>query len=118
MLMETVPKQEADLMFDDLKLAPKDEDEMEDFRDYDDESDDVDSKLDTNKTGGDDEDEDESIATPAPAPPIPVITGSEEQAEVTIVVIEEEEPEAPVERKPAKSAKKASPKPVVKKATA
>ncbi len=56
MLMETVPKQEADLMFDDLKLAPKDEDEMEDFRDYDDESDDVESKLDDYE---DDEDDDE-----------------------------------------------------------
>ena len=33
-------------MFDDLKCSPKDEDEMEDFRDYGDESDDVDSKLD------------------------------------------------------------------------
>ncbi len=38
-------KQETDWMFDNLKFAPKDEDEMEDFRDYGDEGDEVDSKA-------------------------------------------------------------------------
>ena len=48
-------------MFDDLKLAPKDEDEMEDFRDYDDESDDVDSKLDDYEDDEDDDDEEDLL---------------------------------------------------------
>ncbi len=66
MLMETVPKQETDWMFDDLKFAPKDEDEMEDFRDYGDESDDLDSKLDDYEDDEDeDEDEDEIVAAVA-----------------------------------------------------
>ena len=38
-------------MFDDLKFAPKTEDEMEDFRDYGDEGDDLDSKLDNYEDG-------------------------------------------------------------------
>ena len=48
-------------MLDDLKLAPKDEDEMEDFRDYDDEGDDMDSKLDDFDDDDDDDDEDETV---------------------------------------------------------
>ena len=54
-------------MFDDLKLAPKDEDEMEDFRDYEDEGDDSTRSSTTYEEDEDDEEEDESPAkTPAP----------------------------------------------------
>ena len=52
--METVPKQETDWMFDDLKFAPN-EDEMEDFRDYGDDGDDTESKLDDYEDDEDDE---------------------------------------------------------------
>ncbi len=51
-------------MFDDLKFAPKDEDEMEDFRDYDDESDDVDSKLDDYEDDEDDDEEEDLLIVP------------------------------------------------------
>ena len=42
-------------MFDDVKLAPKDEDEMEDFRDYDETE--IDSKLDDYEDDEEDEEE-------------------------------------------------------------
>ncbi len=51
-------------MFDDLKLSPKDEDEMEDFRDYGDESDDLESKLDDYEEDDEDDDEEESLIKP------------------------------------------------------
>ena len=67
-------------MFDDLKFAPKDEDEMEDFRDYGDEGDEVDSKLDDYEDD-EDEDVDEDVlgkltAAVAVAPPPPEVVWS------------------------------------------
>src|ERR1700691_3127992 len=112
MLMETVPKQETDWMSDDLKFAPKDEDEMEDFRDYGDEGDDVDSKLDDYEDDEDEDEDDEAvIAAVASLPPEVVVVAVVEE-----VIGEAPKAEAPPARKPVKSASKAAPKPVVKKA--
>src|SRR5580658_9942919 len=101
MLMETVPKQETDWMLDDLKFAPKDEDEMEDFRDYGDESDDVDSKLDDYEDDEDEDDEDilGTLVVAAAIPPPPEVV-------VVAVIDEGEAPKAEAQppRKPVKSA--------------
>src|SRR5665213_1048884 len=98
-------------MFDDLKLSPKDEDEMEDFRDYGDDSDDVESKLDDYEDDEDeDEDDDESSAVPVLARVIvPQMPSVLDPVDIAIIVIEEEiEPEGPPRRKPAQPAKKLS----------
>ncbi len=55
-------------MSDDLKFAPKDEDEMEDFRDYGDEGDEVDSKLDDYEDDEDDDDDDDDALANWPWP--------------------------------------------------
>src|SRR5947209_3692705 len=72
MLLVICLKQEPHRMFDDPKLAMKDEDEMEDFRDYDDEADDLDSKLDDYEEDEDEEDDEEvagaKVVAPVPAP--------------------------------------------------
>ena len=59
-------------MFDDLKLSPKDEDEMEDFRDYGDESDDLESRLDEYEDEDDEEEEEELTR-----PPVVVVVAAE-----------------------------------------
>src|ERR1700733_2751286 len=103
-------------MFDDLKLAPKDEDEMEDFRDYDDESDDVESKLDNYEDDEADDDEEDLLIIPVAAPGAPAKPDLGAPMVVEVLVIEASD--APPARIPAKSAKKASPKPPAKKAAA
>src|ERR1700749_3679645 len=96
-------------MFDDLKCSPKDEDEMEDFRDYGDESDDVDSKLDDYEEDEDEEDEEEESPNPIIAA---IVAVAEEISPSGSETDESKEPpaESQPERKPVKSARKASPK--------
>ena len=69
-------------MFDSLKLAPNNEDEMEDFHDYEDEEhSELDSKLDDYEDEDDDEDEEE-VGGAAPPPLVePVLGGAMHPAE-------------------------------------
>ena len=53
-------------MFDRYQLTPRDEDEMEDFRDYDDENTEVGSKLDDYGEMEDEEDDGEEPASSSP----------------------------------------------------
>src|ERR1700750_517287 len=100
-------------MFDDLKFAPKDEDEMEDFRDYGDEGDDVDSKLDDYEDDEDDDEDEEESGTPIavmvtnPPEVIAIVTvETEEEGEAEDLAEGDDLPaDAPPERKPAASAK-------------
>src|SRR5580704_15680044 len=98
--------QEADGMFNDLKLVARDEDEMEDFRDYDDEAGGEPAKLDEYEEGDLEDDDEEEIVAVISANPV-VITE-------IIEVVEEGVPSAPAAptRKPAKKARKAAPAPI------
>src|ERR1035437_1048080 len=80
--------QEACLMFDSRKSAPKDEEEMEDFPDYEDEEhSELDSKLDDYDDEDEDEEEEDEMDLPAmpPPEPLPVPPPAPTPADTTVV---------------------------------
>src|SRR5947209_5856894 len=71
MLLMTVAEEETYGMLDDLTLAPREEDEMEDFH-YGDDGDDMESKLDTYDEAIDDDDDDEVVVVRTDVVAIPL----------------------------------------------
>ena len=69
-------------MFEDLKLVARDEDEMEDFRDYDDEGGGEPAKLDEYEDGDLDDDDEEIVAVVTATPVI--VTGIVEIVETDV----------------------------------
>src|SRR6516164_7765702 len=60
MLWKTAPKQEAPEMFKSLNVASRDEEEIDDFRDFDEETE-ADSKLDDYNDEAEDEEDEEEV---------------------------------------------------------
>src|SRR3569623_179173 len=92
-------------MFDDLKLMARDEDEMEDFRGYDDDTGSEPAKLDEYDDSQLDDEEDEVIVVATPVELTEII----EVAEGPLSA-----PSSAPARKPAKKARKATPAPTKK----